>query len=239
MKQLFTFSFLILLFASCSSKSATKKAIKEVQIEKIDNEFVFKFDKENNLSKQSIECLYQLSYDKKTTDKVSSLNRCFKKENFLWILIEFTEEDQIAEDRNLFIFEKKKGSHYQFIQSQKIQLPMGECSISLEQQLIDLGELIIINRTSDGNGYCAYFPNFYNVNGSKLHLQNTLELVTYSFPEGQDYFTECSFSFSKKDDQVIIESESWNQFPDQEKKFKQTKSTQTFQVKGDSLLLVK
>lgn len=238
MKQLFKFVFLVLLFASCSSKSATKKATKQVHIEKLENEFVIEFDKKNNFSKQSIECLYQLSYDKKTTDKVSSLNRCYKKGNFLWILIEFTEEDQIAEDRNLFIFEKKKSSHYQLIQSQKIQLPMGECSISLEQQLIDLGELIIINSTSDGNGYCAYFPTFYNVNGSKLHLQNTLELVTYSFPDGQDYFTESNFSFSKKDNQVIIETESWNKFPDQEKKFKQTKSTQTFQVKGNSLISV-
>lgn len=239
MKLFFTFSFFILLFASCSSKSATKKAIKEVLIEKTDNEFIIKFDKENNLSKQSIECLYKQSYSKKITNKVSSLNCCFKKGKYLWILIEFTEENQLAEDSNLFIFEKKNGSHYQLIQSQKIQLPMGECSISLEQQMIDLGDLIIVNETGYGNGYCAYFPTFYKLNGNKLHLQNTLELVIFSFPEGQDYYTESNFSFSKKDDQIVIESESWNQFPDQEKKFKQTKSTQTFEVKGDSLLLVK
>jgi hypothetical protein len=239
MKHFFIFSFLVLLFVSCSSKNSSKKATKQVNVEKIDNEFVIKFDKENNLSKQSIDCLYQLSYSKKTTDKVSSLNRFFKKGKFLWILIEFTEYDLYAEDRNLFIFEKIKGSHYQLIQSHKIQLPMGQCSISLEQLMVDLGELIIVNETGDGNGYCACFPSFYKVNGSKLHLQNTLELVTYSFPEGQDYFTESSFSFSKKGDQVIIESESWNQFPDQEKKFKKTKSTQTFEMKGDSLLLVK
>ena len=231
----FFISSLFVLLASCSSKS---EATKQVNVKKTDNEFVIKFDKENNLSKQSIECLYQHSYSKKITSKVSSLNRCFKKGKFLWILIEFTEKNNYSEDTNLFIFEKKNGSYYQLIQKQKIQPVLGECSISFEQQMIDLGDLIIVNETGHGNGYCAYFPSFYKVNGTKLHLQNTLELVIFSFPDEQDYYTESNFSFSKKDNQVIIESESWNQFPDQEKKFKQTKSIQTFQVRADSLISI-
>lgn len=238
MKCFFTLSFLVLLFASCSSKNSSKKATKEVKIEKTDKEFNIEFDKKTNLSKQSINLLYELCYSKKLTGNISSLNRSFRKENFLWVLIEFTEEGQFAEIRNLFVFEKKNGSQYQLVHSQEIQLPMGECSISLGQQLVDLGDLIIVNETGDGNGYCAYFPSFYKLKGNKLHLQNTLELVTYSFPEGQDYFTESSFSFSKIKNQVFIKTVSRNKFPDQEKKFKQTNTTQTFQVKGDSLISV-
>lgn len=238
MKHFIEFSFLLLLFASCSTKNTTKKVTEQVNTEKIENELIIEFDKENKLSKQSIECLNQLSFSTKTTDKVSSLNRFFKKGNFFWILIEFIDENQYAEERSLFIFEKVNGLKYRLLQNQKIQLPYGECSISLEQQLIDLGDLIIVNETGYGNGYCAYLPSFYKVNGNKLHLQNTIELVTFSYPEGQDYYTESSFSYSQKDNQVIIESDSWNKFPDQEKKFKQTKSSKTFEVKGDSIILM-
>lgn len=234
MKHFFLFSCLLLITLSCENNNP-KTTSRKAQLKKEISLFNLDLNAHNNLSPESCELLYESTYSKKLEGKLLVESRCFEKGNFLWILMEFSGK----EERQLFVFEKVELNNYQKVLMETIYPPLGECSISLEQQLVDLGDLIIVNTTGDGNGYCAYFPSFYKVNGSKLHLQNTLELVTYSFLEGQDYFTESSFSFSKKDDQVIIESESWNKFPDQEKKFKQTKSTQTFQVKGDSLLLVK